>query len=333
MNLGIIFGGKSFEHDISIISAFQLKKKIEKEHIVHLLYLDIENNLYIADKMTLKDFKVCDTKKLKKTFFIYGGIKKVNIDVIVSVMHGENGEDGLIYDVCKFYNIKYLGCDNFAGSLCLDKAKSYKYLANNGIPMIETFEYTYNDYLNGVLVPYFPCILKPCYLGSSIGINVVKSKEELNTKLIDSFKYCDQLIIQPFYEEIKEYNLALNEKEFSNLEFINKKDDIFSFENKYSDSFKQMHQSLINDDRYNEFCLIARNVYNLINARGIIRIDFFIVDGVIYVNEVNTTPGALAMYLFPEFNKTFNSSLNCVITEERRTYQRGDFLTKSEINK
>lgn len=332
MNIGIIFGGKSYEHDISIISAFQLKKKIESKYNIHLLYLDLDNNLFIADKLSLNDFKEEKLKKLKKTKFYNSGVKGINLDIIVSVMHGENGEDGLVSDICKFYDIKYLGCDSFTGSLCLDKSHTYRYL-HNTVNMIESFDYSYEDYLNDVKIPYFPCIIKPRCLGSSIGINVVKKEEELSSKLINSFEYSDYLVIQPYYENIKEYNLALNEFDYSNLECINKKDEIFSFDNKYSDSFKQMHQSLVNDERYEEFCDIARKVYNLIEAKGIIRIDFFMIEDKIYVNEVNTTPGALAMYLFADFIKVFNDSLNMVLSSDNKVYHRGEFLAKSNINK
>ena len=333
MNIGIIFGGKSFEHDISIISAYQLKKKIEKKYKINMIYVDFNSNLYITDKCSLNDFKNNNLKKKKKTMFVSGGIKYIDIDVLVSVMHGENGEDGIIASMARFYDIPFMGCSTFSGSLCIDKYNTYRYLSSNGIDMVDTILYTYEDYLNNKEINIIPCIIKPCCLGSSLGINVCKDKNDLDDLLVDSFKYSNRLVIQPFYEGILEYNLALNESYYSNLETINKKEDIFSFENKYSDSFKQLHQSLINNDRYDEFCCVARKVYDLICGNGIIRIDFFIHEDKILVNEVNTTPGALAMYLFADFDVVFDESLRRVIDKEYVEYVKGDFLSSSNINK
>ena len=328
MNIGIIFGGKSFEHEISIISAYQLKKKIEDRYKVKLFYIDIDSNLYVADGVNLSDFKQNKLRKLKKIRF-----DNIKCDCLVSVMHGENGEDGVLASLCKYYNIALMGCDTFTGSLCIDKYYTYKYLSNNGIDMIDSVLYTYDDYLNDKKIDYMPCIIKPCCLGSSLGIRICKSSDELDNLLIESFRYSKRVVIQPFYEGIMEYNLALNESCYSNLETINKKGEIFSFDNKYSDSFKQLHQALIDNERYNEFCDIARNVYNLIGASGIIRIDFFIHNDKILVNEINTTPGALAMYLFTDFNRVFDESLKAALSKENVSYEKGNFLTTSKIDK
>ncbi|MDE6240951.1 MAG: ATP-grasp domain-containing protein [Anaeroplasmataceae bacterium] len=328
MKLGIIFGGASFEHEISIITAYQLKKKIEKEYEIHLLYVNLEGKIFNADKMQLNDFKHSQYKKLKKL-----KLEKLQFDVIVGAMHGENGEDGLACAFARIHNIPYLGCDLFAGSLALDKYRSYLYLAKNGVKMVKTIGYTYEDYLKNKKVPYMPCIIKPVYGGSSIGITIAKTKEELPDKLNEAFKFSREVIIEPYYEVLEEYNLALNENTFSELEQIHKKDDIFSFDNKYSDSFKVVHQSIIEHPKYEEFCKIARKVYSLLNAKGIIRIDFFLIDDEIYVNEINTTPGALAMYLFSDFKSVFRESLKLSLQEKNKTYPESHFLLKNNINK
>lgn len=328
MRLGILFGGASYEHEISIITAYQLKKKIEKDYEIHLLYVDLDKKIYNADKMQLNDFKLSQHKKLKKL-----KLEKLKLDAIVGAMHGENGEDGLACAFARINRIPYLGCDLFASSISLDKYRSYLYLAKNGIKMVKTMEYSYEDYLKNKKIPYMPCIIKPVYGGSSIGITIAKTKEELPDKLNEAFEYSKEVIIEPFYEVLEEYNLALNETTYSELEQIHKKDDIFSFDNKYSDSFKVVHQSIIEHPKYEDFCKIARKVYNLLQAKGIIRIDFFLIDDEIYVNEVNTTPGALAMYLFSDFPKVFEDSLKICLQEKSKIYPNAHFLLKNNINK
>lgn len=328
MKLGILFGGKSYEHEISIISAYQLKKKLDAEYEIHLIYVSLDGKFYNADGMKLENFKHSQYKKLKKL-----KLEKLNLDVLVGAMHGENGEDGLACAFAKIHGIKYLGCDLLAGALSLDKYRSYLLLAKNGIRMVKTTLYTYEDYLKNKKVNDLPCIIKPIVGGSSIGITIAKTEEELSLKLNKAFEYSKEVIIQPYYEELEEYNLALNETSYSELEQIHKKDDIFSFDNKYSDSFKVIHQSLVDHPRKEEFCKIASKVYRLIHASGIIRIDFFIIQDKIYVNEINTTPGALSMYLFSDFKQIFHDSLKLCLAEEQKTYPNSHFLLKNNINK
>lgn len=328
MKIGIIFGGKSFEHDISIVTAYQLKKKLAKDYNIHLIYVNINGDFYNADKLMIEDFKNEKYKKLRKL-----KLKKLQLDCLVGAMHGENGEDGLAYDFARINKIKYLGANNFCGSLALSKLKTHQFLKNNGIKMLDYYPYTYNDYLNGITIQNYPIIVKPDCGGSSLGIKVIKSKEEFEKKINEAFKYSKILVVEPFYENILEYNLALNEKSYSCLERINKKDDIFSFENKYQDSFKLMHQNIEDSILYEEFCKIGRDVYNLISASGIIRIDFFLLNNHIYVNEVNTTPGALAMYLFSDFERVFKESLELALKKEDKTYFKNDFLIKNDIKK
>lgn len=328
MRLGILFGGASYEHEISIITAYQLKKKIENEYHIHLIYVSLDGKYFNADSMKLSDFKLSHYKKLKKL-----KLEKLKLDVIVGAMHGENGEDGLASAFARIHKIRYFGCDIFAGALGMDKYRSYLYLANNGIKMVKTMQYTYDDFLKNKKIKYMPCILKPVFGGSSLGIEIAKTEEELSSKLTNAFQYSKELIVEPYFEDLGEYNLALNETHFSRLEQIHKKDDIFSFDNKYSDAFKVVHQDIIDHPRYDEFCKIARKVYNLLNASGIIRIDFFIIQNEIYVNEVNTTPGALSMYLFDDFNDIFKESLKICLSKEFKDYPNSHFLLKNNINK
>lgn len=333
LKIGILFGGASYEHDISIISAYQVQKKLKETYEIHMLYLSTSQKLYLADAVKLADFKKEKLKKLKKTMFKKGGIKQFRLDAVVGCMHGENGEDGLAAALCRFYEIPYLGSDLFASALAMDKADTYYFLKGHNLPVIESTVYTYEDYLDNKELPYFPCILKPVCGGSSIGISVCRTKEEQQEQLIRSFEYGKKLLVQPFYDHIEEYNLALNETTYSNLEKIAKKDAIFTFENKYTDAFKQMHQSLIDDALYPEFCALARKVYDSLGCSGIIRIDFFLLDDQILINEINTTPGALSIYLFADFKQVFADSLLLCLRKKRNKPEKKNFLKNSEIQK
>mgnify|MGYP003318676605 CR=1 FL=1 len=131
-----------------------------------------------------------------------------------------------------------------------------------------------------------------------------------------------------------EYNLALSEFDYSNLERINNKSEIFTYENKYTDSFKLLHQEISDNDRIEEFKEVARKIYNMLDLNGIVRIDFFVIDNRIYVNEINTIPGALSMYLFDDFIDVFNRSLNYALRDNYVKYMINySILKNSKINK
>ncbi len=333
MNLGILFGGNSLEHEISIVSAYGLKKKLEKNYKITMIYINHKNEVYNANKLTLDDFKYNKFKKLRKTQFLNHGIKKAKLDCCILCLHGENSEDGLGAALCRFYHIPFVGSDILASSIGMDKYVSYLYLSKNGVPMLDSSLYSYEDYLQNKKIDTFPCIIKPLYGGSSIGIYVCNNEEEFNENIVKAFAFGNKFIIQPYFSDLVEYNLAVYDEGFSKLEKIEKKDVIFSFDDKYNESFKLMHQSLKDNSRYEEFSEIAKRVYDLLKCKGIIRIDFFMIKDLIYVNEVNILPGALAMYLFDDFNKVIMHCIKKAITEKEIVYKRGTFLAKSNINK
>lgn len=333
MKIGILFGGNSLEHEISIVSAYSLKKKLEDTYDIDMLYIDFNNDLFNANKLILKDFKNNNLKGLKRVSFSSGGVNKKKIDCMILALHGENGEDGIAAALCRFYNIPFVGSDIMASSIAIDKYSCYKYLSSNNIPMIDTRVYTYEDYINGNDIDKYPVIVKPIYGGSSIGIYVCRNKDEFDNKIIEALRVSKEVIIQPYYDNILEYNLAIYNSGYSKLERIDKKDEIFSFDNKYNESFKLMHQAIDDDYLIDDFKKLGRSVYDLLKCSGIIRIDFFLIDNKIYVNEVNILPGGLAMYLIDDFKAVIHECIVDAMKNKKVVYQRGNFLADCRINK
>ena len=331
MKIGIIFGGNSKEHEISIITAYAVKRKLINFYDVKMIYIDFNQNVYDASKLSLNDFKNKKYKKLKKTMLVQHGIKSTSLDCAVLAVHGENCEDGIISALCRFYNIPFVGCDILASSISLDKFATYQYLKND-LPLIETKRYTRNDFIILNVVDYFPCILKPTYGGSSIGINICSSKDEFFIKAKESLKECDEIIIQPFYKDIIEYNMAFYENGNSKLEKIDKKSEYFSFDDKYNESFKMIHQKLVLDDE-EKFITLGRRVYELLRCKGIIRIDFFKIKDEIYINEINTIPGSLGMYLFDNFSNILMEEIELEMKRKNNVYCMNGYLQIKSFNK
>lgn len=314
MRVGIFFGGLAPEHEISIITAYQVKEKIEEDHECYLLYVKGLGQIYDASRKQIKDFK---KKKLKmnKAVLYDCGFNKKRLDVAIICTHGENGEDGTLAGLLKFYGIPYVGSEMFSSALFMDKNLTHRFLDKYDI-CTRAISYSRDDYIKNKEIPFMPCIVKPSRLGSSIGISVCKDKKMLKDALSLGFLYDYELIIEEYLEGFKEYNVACSNNYISKVETIQNKNDIFSFEDKYEDAFKHSHKTIVEDNgitlRIKE---IARMIYVDFKLKGIARYDFMVTPSKIYLGEVNTIPGALASYLFDDFKKVINDEIRIAIKE------------------
>ena len=303
MNIGLLFGGKSYEHDISIISANVIYHALKEKHNVILLYID--------EKGVFKNPKRIDVSKINKeknnTFsFCQKGIKNkfkyTKIDVIVNVMHGLNGEDGTAAVIANLYNIPFVGSGNISSGLLLDKYFTYATLRSLDIDTIDTKSYQKNDAFD---IFEFPVIVKPARLGSSIGINKIDNEDQLHTYTNKAFEFDNKIVIQPFINDFRECNQAAyiykGEIYVSNVEEVFKSKDILSFDDKYlSTKINKKHIFISDEDLFKKISTITRKIYHKFELCGLVRIDYIIKDDKVFVNEINTTPGSLAFYLFEE---------------------------------
>ncbi len=304
MRIGILFGGKTYEHDISIITANVIYHALKEKYDVVLLYINKKGEFKLPNKLVINDFVV--DKNFKNFSFrnkgIIVGCRKKKIDVLINAMHGINGEDGLGAVVANLYNIPYVGSNNISSGLLMDKYFTYAVLRANGIKTINTKFYFKNDILTG---RSYPLIVKPARLGSSIGISKINNYDELILKCKDAFMFDDKIVIQPFIKNFKEYNQAAyffnDEVILSNVEEVFKSEDILSFDDKYLTSKTPKKHAFITDEGLiDKISIITKNIYRIFELSGIVRIDYIIVDEDVLVNEINTTPGSLAYYLFQD---------------------------------
>ena len=322
MNIGIIFGGKSFEHDISIITTNVIYHALKEKYNIFLLYINRKGDFKIAKQMVVSDF--IDETKLKDFAFIKNGIKygfkNIKLDLIINAMHGINGEDGLASVVANLYDIPFLGSNHISSGLLMDKHFSYAVLRSSGIKVLKT-KYLLVDNENPVLYE-FPLIIKPARLGSSIGINVVEDEKCFKEICLNSFTYDSKLVVQPFISSFRELNQAAyfynNEIFLSNVEEVFKTKEFLSFEDKYIESKIEKNKHFLTDKSLIEkISLITKKVYKLFELSGVIRIDYMLVDNELYVNEINTTPGSLAYYLFDDSYEFYDR----IIYQALKNYQ------------
>jgi len=318
MNLAILFGGSSYEHEISIVSAITMKKVLKKTDITYI-FVDSAREFYLIDtaKINSKLFSSGEYKKSKKLtlkkggFFVDGmlGSKQVSFDAVLNLIHGRDGEDGKIASLLEFFYIPYISPRVEASVLSYNKLYT-KFLAQNlGVDVVEYQHLNKND-TREVKFDY-PVIIKPVRLGSSIGVSIVKSADELDYALDVAFEFDEDVLVEPFIEGIKEYNQAgsyTNEWQLSIVEEP-QKEEFLDFEKKYMDFSRdsQVLQADISDELKVKIQDSFKKIYNSLFKGSIIRCDFFVINDKVLLNEINPIPGSMANYLFEDFEGMLHS--------------------------
>ena len=322
MKVAIVFGGVSFEHEISIVSSIAMKEVLKNDLIY--LFLDASRDLYHipTDIIKSKLFSSGDYKKFDKVYFQKNGFykkgglfskdKDIDFDVVLNLSHGGDGEDGILSSVLDFYNIPFIAPRTEACVVSSNKFLTKGYAFSVGV---NTLDYRYYTKEDKILVDTFPIILKPVKLGSSIGVSIVKSQEELEYALDVAFEFDNAVIIEPFISGVKEYNLAgtkINgEFKFSIIEEPQKA-EFLDFDKKYLD-FSRTSKAIavdLGEKLNNEIKESFKRLYNTLFEGSIIRCDFFVLNDTVYLNEINSIPGSMANYLFEDFNTLFNNLAN-----------------------
>ncbi len=342
MKIGIVFGSKSYEHEISIVSAIAMKDVL-KDELVYI-FCDQNRDFYHIPTNTIKsklfssgDYKKCDNLTLKKGSFskkAMFGEKKLDVDVILNITHGGDGEDGLLASMFEFYNLPYIGPRKSACAVSFNKFLTKGYASSVDVKTIAYKHYTKGDKIN---VVQFPVIIKPTTLGSSIGVSIVKRREDLDYALDVAFEFDDSIIIEPFIAGIKEYNLAgtkINgEFKFSIIEEPQKA-EFLDFDKKYLD-FARTSTALkaeLNSEIEDEIKKSFKNVYNTLFDGSLIRCDFFVQNDEVYLNEINPIPGSMSNYLFKDFNEVL-SSLAKSLPKEKDIKITYEYVNKIQASK
>ena len=387
--VGVFFGGKSVEHEVSIISAIQVMDMLDKEkYEIVPIYISKDNHFYMSDNLVKTEvFK--DLENVKKTSYeIYfseengkmvlnsmnGIFKKViaKLDIAFPVVHGLNVEDGTLEGFLEMYNIPYVGCDVCASAVGMNKIIFKKVLEASDMPVLEYASLHISEYEEDSEKAYqkilekvgLPFIVKPSNLGSSVGIEIVKAKEEFNKKIEFSFEFCDSVLIERCVTNLREINCSVlgnyETQEVSVLEEPIKEDEILSYKDKYmggsgkngklsgklsgsktnskSSGMASLTRKIpaeLSKEQEDEIYTLAKETFKILNCEGISRIDFIIDNDnqKIYVNEINTIPGSLSFYLWSPKGKEFDELLDQAIKYGiKRQEKRARIIYSNEVN-
>ena len=315
MKLTILFGGASFEHEISIVSAITLKEKLSNFNLT-FIFCDQDHSFYLIDpsKMKATTFSKGEHKKMPNLSLTNGAFVQKGMfssteykDVVLNLIHGGDGEDGTVAALLDFFSIKYIGPRVNASVFSYDKRYTKWLCDAKNIKTLKS-EILYSDIHKDITLSY-PVIIKPSSLGSSIGVSIVRDESELDYALDTAFEFDSSVIVEPFIENVKEYNLAgfmADDKIHFSIVEEPHKDEFLDFEKKYMD-FSRSEQVLkadISDELILKLQTNFERIYRDLFEGALIRCDFFVIDGEVYLNEINPIPGSMANYLFEDFSSS-----------------------------
>ncbi len=319
LTIAVLYGGKSTEHEVSIHSAGDICKELQKNHKV-LPVLITKKGQWLLQKecgnQTKTDILIYP---LTDGSLMTAKGKKYKLDLFFPVLHGTFGEDGCVQGLFEMTGVKYAGCKVLTSALAMNKELSKQIAQRANIPVLPWFSLSKKDKLNKQEIFKqakklgYPLFVKPTSLGSSIGITKVKKESELLPAIKTAFNFENHIMVEKGLDNAREVFCAIIEiapnsfKVSSCGELIKSQNEFFDYETKYHNPHgcDMEIPAKLTKDLQNKIQKYTEIFFNAINGTGLSRIDFLVSeDGKkIYFSEINTLPGMSKTSLFPNLFK------------------------------
>lgn len=324
IKLGVIFGGTSTEHEVSIVSGTSVIKNLNKEkYEIYPIYIN-KNGEWFKYTYQNQEFRVGDEIIGKeKIENICEYLKK--LDILFPVLHGLGGEDGTIQGLLELLKIPYVGTRVLGSSICMDKAYTKLIFEKAEIPQaeyvyirknVDDYIFIEKDFTEEKCDIYeliqkitekieFPMFIKPSNSGSSVGINRANNALELAKSIEYASNYDNKILIEEKINgrEIECAVLGNEEVEASCLGEILAAEEFYTFSAKYQNQeSKTVMPADLPESLSNEVRNLAKKAYKAADCKGLSRVDFFVDDknNKIYINEINTMPGFTQISMYPK---------------------------------
>lgn len=337
LNVAVVFGGRSGEHEVSVMSARAVMENLDRDkYNVMPLYVSRDGQ-WLPPSRAQAQLAAGDVKQLQTTGFEqsdglalvpgvadkpghWQGQKETleSIDVVFPVIHGTYGEDGTLQGMLEMADIPYVGAGVLASALGMDKSLMKAVCKDGGIPVLPAFTLTRTrwettqqaareELLEQIeAVAGYPAFVKPCNLGSSVGISKVRDREELRKGIETACRFDRKILIEKGLEAPREVELAVlgnDQPQVSLPGEIVHGGDFYDYETKYFQTEGQKIQipAHLTEEQTQTFQALAIKTFQVLDLNGLSRVDFLLdsKDGEsIYLNEVNTMPGftPISMY-------------------------------------
>lgn len=366
LSIGVIFGRRSLEHDLSVLTAIQAMDNIDKERYeVVPIYITKDLTFYSGGMLryidSYKDFRLIDRYATKVNLINKNGkfilqttglIKRVykEIHLAFPMVHGKYTEDGSIVGYLETLGIPIVGSDIYSSSLCQDKVFTKEVLNGNDIPVVDYVYFSDSDYkldkediFKKIEELSYPLIIKPARLGSGIGIEIVNRKEELESSIEKAMKNDERVLVEEYIADRREFNMAVLLSKGKLIGSVIEeiiKDEPCNYYDKYrkdneDDTFKRIFPADISKTLTEEIEKTSKKTYKVLALSGVARIDY-VYDNKkkkLYVNEVNTIPNFFSHHLFDDKNIDYRELLGIMIKEAiDKIHKENDMVKDIEDN-
>lgn len=332
LRVAVLFGGRSGEHEVSLMSARSVLSVLDPERYeVFQVGITLDGN-WLTGANALDAFEKGDTKDLdrvipptdpasRQSLFIIRSTKNggmietlAAIDVFFPVLHGPFGEDGTIQGLFEMADVAYVGAGVAGSSVGMDKGIFKDVMRANGIPIVDSILVLRDEIdsdLDGVIkkaeaMGGYPLFTKPANLGSSVGISKCNSRGDLSEGLMDAARYDRRILIESGVKDVREIEVSVlgNEKPKASVcgEVLPSR-EFYSYESKYVDGTSGLLiPAPLSEETAAKIREYAIRAYTAIDCAGMARADFFVEKGTdrIFLNELNTLPGFTSISMYPK---------------------------------
>lgn len=327
MNVAILFGGESGEHEVSCLSAYSVYRHIDRMQFTPLLIgITPSGEWFFQKEVKIKGEALLIEEKEENRIFLAPGVnffcnnEKLPIDFIFPILHGTYGEDGTVQGLLELLHLPYAGSGVIGSAVGMDKVLAKRIWQNSAIPVVPFKEIAFSqikekikeqiiepDFLKKITADFpFPLFVKPVNAGSSVGASKANDEKELQKAIIEAFHYDSRILIEQFIQarEIECALLGNDSPEAFEPGEIKASHEFYDYDAKYNDPQGATLEITAELDQTTKKRIqeLAKKAYSAIEAKGFARVDFFIdkKKNEIYLNEINTLPGFTAISMFPK---------------------------------
>lgn len=302
-NLAVVYGGYSSEHEISVSSGKYIASIID-DNLFNVYEINISKQKWFEVKsnacVDLNDFSILINNK------------KINFEIVVNVIHGNPGENGILQSYFDLIKLCYIGCNSFISALTFNKYYCNNYLRNFDVKIAESFVLRKNDNNKNSLINFIekvslPVFVKPSSGGSSFGTTKVKNALEIDDAINNALEEADEVLVEKFISG-RELTCGVVKlegkiKSFTPVEIVSKH-EFFDYESKYNSNLNQeIIPAPVDEKILNEIKQKSEYIYQKLNCSGIVRVDYILHEDELFFLEINTNPGMTSESIVPKMIK------------------------------
>jgi D-alanine-D-alanine ligase len=321
--IGLLYGGKSAEHKVSLQTALAVIKALDLEKFeIHPIYINVEGQWIKGPQLkapaeNVKALEFTSENQLSPLSMapaLFSSNQNQNnepLDVIFPLLHGPNGEDGTVQGLLELLNLPYVGNGVLASAAGMDKVMMKNVFAQAGLPQVDYVAFIRAEWEKEKELVYakveeqlgYPCFVKPANLGSSVGISKCSNRMELEAAFVEAFQFDRKVIIEEGVtaREIEVGILGNDDPKCSVAGEIVPKKDFYDYKAKYEDGDTALIiPADVTEEEYQQIKEMAIQAFKALDCSGLVRADFFLTkEGRVLINEVNTMPGFTPFSMFP----------------------------------